>query len=465
MKKRIICLLLVFVFVASLTSCFRDERKYDYDDMSKYVEIINYKGFEVEIKEDYIQQQIDTYIQSYSTPYKAKKGDVINVNLEFTEVIWLDADKKIDKKGDVISDLGIKNKVINKLGEGSYNKALEEEIIKMGVQITKKTEKIITLPNDAMFGKYAGKEVYFSCEFVSKPCLRGDVVVVDYTGYHLDSNGEIKKNDKGEEETFDTGKDAAFYIGSNLAIKDFENGLIGAEVGVAKDIKATFPEDYGSEDLKGKTVLFKVTVKSIKEAPIYNDEFVKKMGYNSTEEFESYLKNEYAYNYLNNELLEKSTFKEYPKSEYENMERQFEQLNTQYLSLYGISYEDFVLMYYGYTKDEFIKSSMDVELVYYAIAQKENYDPSPADLEAAKEALIQDQINTILSQNTGMTAEQARPQAVEYVEQELGTTIIYDEAIFTKVEKVLRASYTIKMVKAENTSVTTERAEAAKNNK
>ena len=159
-----------------------------------------------------------------------------------------------------------------------YNKKLEELIIQWGIMITKSDEKIVELPNEEMFGEYAGKKVYFSCEFADKACLNGDVVTVDYVGYYLDDKGEIKLNDKGEKDSFDEGKDATFYLGSKLAIEDFEKGIVGMRIGETykKMIEATFPSDYGVEDLKGKKVKFEVTLKNIMETPIYNDAFVEK---------------------------------------------------------------------------------------------------------------------------------------------------------------------------------------------
>ena len=86
MKKKIICLALVLVFVLSFTSCFKDDVRYDYKDMSKYVTLPDYKNHTLEVEQDHIQQTIDSYIQQYATDtYKAKAGDTIYVDLKFTE--------------------------------------------------------------------------------------------------------------------------------------------------------------------------------------------------------------------------------------------------------------------------------------------------------------------------------------------------------------------------------------------
>ncbi len=94
----------------------------------------------------------------------------------------------------------------------------------------------------------------------------GDTANIDYEGF---SDGV----------PFDGGKGASYdlKIGSNTFIPGFEEKIIGHSVGESFDIDVTFPEDYGSEDLAGKAVVFKVTLNEIKarELPALDDEFAK----------------------------------------------------------------------------------------------------------------------------------------------------------------------------------------------
>jgi len=460
MKKKIICLFLVLVFVVSLTSCFKDDRNYDYKDMSKYVTIPQYQGHKIDVSKDVILNAVDSYIMQYATDlYKAVAGDDIYVTLKFTEVVYLDDSNKIDQKGNVIESLGKTDYFIDELGDGNYNKTLEDMIIKWGVQITKTVEKIITLPNDEMFGEHQGKEVYFSVQFKDKACLKGDVVKVKYTGYYLDDKGEIKLNDKGEKDSFDNSDGATFYIGSHLAIDDFENGIIGMRVGDAnkKQIKATFPDDYSSEDLKGKTVIFEVTLLEIRIVPEYNNEFAKKLGHDTTEKLEAAILDNYAYSEMSSWLFDNTKFIEFPKKEYRDLRRSFEELDAIYMSSYGITFENYVTMNYGMTKDEYIKDSMKPDLLYYGIAQIRNIVPSEADVAAAKEALVSQYVDSYLTKYEGITKEQAREMAIDYVEQDLGTAIIYNEAIYTLVEAHIKASYTVNLTDATFESVTVKK--------
>jgi len=457
MKKKIISLLLVLVFVVSLTSCFKDERNYDYKDLTEYVTLAKgYKGHIVDVEQDYINQQIASYIKTYATSlYKAVKGDDIYVNLKFTEVTFLDSDEKVDQKGNVIESLGKTNLFIDELGDGNYNKTLEDLIISWGVEITKSVEKIVTLPNEEMFGEYAGKKVYFSCEFANMAVSNGDIVKVKYTGYRLDDKGEIKLNDKGEKDTFDSSDGTTFYIGSNLAIEDFENGMIGMLLGDTnkKQVKATFPDDYASEEFKGKTVIFEITILDKRIVPTYDDKFVEKFDHKTTKEFEDDLVSEFAYNSMSEFLIENSTYIKYPKREYRALKQQFEDLDDLYKTTQYGSFENFVLIQYGMTKDEYIKTSMKPNLIFYTMAQVENLSPKSADLAAAKESLIQDYTSQYMQSYTGITQSQARSMATEYVEQSLGTAAIYEEAIFDIVDKFIRTQYTVNLVEAKDETV------------
>ncbi len=68
-----------------------------------------------------------------------------------------------------------------------------------------------------------------------------------------------------------------------MFIPGFEDQLVGAKAGDAKVVNVTFPEDYGSEKLRGKSAAFDVTVKEVlaPEALEIDDAFAAKMGIES----------------------------------------------------------------------------------------------------------------------------------------------------------------------------------------
>ena len=73
------------------------------------------------------------------------------------------------------------------------------------------------------------------------------------------------------------GENYDLVIGSGSFIPGFEDQIIGKSIGEEFDVDVTFPEDYHSEDLKGKKATFKTKVNSImvKELPELDDEFAK----------------------------------------------------------------------------------------------------------------------------------------------------------------------------------------------
>ena len=82
----------------------------------------------------------------------------------------------------------------------------------------------------------------------------GDIAIIDFEGF---KDGEAFDGGKGENYSLE--------IGSNTFIPGFEEKIIGMKVSEEKDLDLTFPEDYGSKDLAGAKVIFKVKVNEIKE--------------------------------------------------------------------------------------------------------------------------------------------------------------------------------------------------------
>lgn len=99
-----------------------------------------------------------------------------------------------------------------------------------------------------------------------RPVQDGDMTVLDFEGF---VDGAAFEGGKGEE--------YPLTIGSGAFIPGFEEQLVGAELGVEKEVQVTFPENYQAEHLRGKEAVFKCTVREIraKELPELNDEFAE----------------------------------------------------------------------------------------------------------------------------------------------------------------------------------------------
>lgn len=91
-----------------------------------------------------------------------------------------------------------------------------------------------------------------------------DKVTIDFEGF---IDGEAFQGGKGT--------DYDLVIGSKSFIDNFEDQLIGKNIGDEVEVNVTFPETYHSKELAGKPAMFKVNIKGIKvsEIPEINDEF------------------------------------------------------------------------------------------------------------------------------------------------------------------------------------------------
>ncbi|MBQ2675777.1 MAG: trigger factor [Clostridia bacterium] len=93
-----------------------------------------------------------------------------------------------------------------------------------------------------------------------------DIVVFDFDGY---VDGVAFEGGKAES--------YSLKLGSGQFIPGFEEQIVGKNTNDEFDVNVTFPEDYHSEELKGKPAVFKCKLHEIKvrELPEVDDEFVK----------------------------------------------------------------------------------------------------------------------------------------------------------------------------------------------
>ena len=112
-------------------------------------------------------------------------------------------------------------------------------------------------------------KIFGSLEKSSKEELgKGDFAKFDFEGF-VDGK------------TFEGGKAENYIleIGSGQFIPGFEDGMIGLKVGEERDVKVTFPAEYGAASLAGKDAVFKVKLHEIQEQKKaeLNEETLKKI--------------------------------------------------------------------------------------------------------------------------------------------------------------------------------------------
>lgn len=111
----------------------------------------------------------------------------------------------------------------------------------------------------------------------------GDIVVIDFVG-------------KIDGEPFAGGAAEGYELelGSGSFIPGFEDQLTGVDADTDVEVKVSFPEEYGAEELAGKEAVFDVKVQEIREttpSPI-DDELAKKAGAENLEKLREMIKEE-----------------------------------------------------------------------------------------------------------------------------------------------------------------------------
>lgn len=277
----------------------------------------------------------------------------------------------------------------------------------------------------------------------------------------LSKNAELQPKESGELENGDTaiidfegfvdevafeggkGENYSLKIGSNQFIPGFEEQLIGMKTSEERAINVTFPENYHSEDLKGKAAVFKVKLHEIKveTKEELTDDFViglKREGINTVGELRADIQ---ATLEKNKETSEKNRIvgsavkfavdnaqvdipMEMIDTEKKNMRQSIEQQAKQY----GIELEMYV-QFSGLTLEQFeadlarqAQERVLTSLVVDAISQKEAFEVTEEE-KAAKYSEIAQMYN--------MDVKAVKEQLTEDViinEVRFGKTIDYLEA-------------------------------------
>ena len=132
-----------------------------------------------------------------------------------------------------------------------------------GIEVKKTAVRITAKQIDEEINKIRDRNARFVQESDSA-IVDGDTVTLDFEGF---VDGVAFDGGKGE--------NYELKIGSGSFIPGFEAQIVGHKIGEDFDVNVTFPEDYSAKDLAGKAATFKCCVKSLKQLPELDDEFVK----------------------------------------------------------------------------------------------------------------------------------------------------------------------------------------------
>lgn len=183
-------------------------------------------------------------------------------------------------------------------------------------------------------------------------------------------------------------------IGSGQTIPGFEDGFIGMKVGETKEIKTTFPEDYGQEELKGKDVVFTVVLHAISRTtyPELTDQILTDIAseYKTVDECRAGVRanleesaqttfDQSVQAAIMTKLLSDSTFSQDPPqflidAGVENLKQSLQS----YADQYGVEFADFLSQYYNMTEEQFNEQAKETatasakqSILLEAIADKE----------------------------------------------------------------------------------------------
>ena len=297
-------------------------------------------------------------------------------------------------------------------------------------------EAVPTEVSDEMIDNEIDKQRHLNARRINiddRAAEEGDKVNIDFVG-------------KVDGVAFDggTAEDQELELGSGSFIPGFEEGIVGHEVGEAFDIEVSFPEDYHSEELKGKDAVFSITLNSIavEELPEVDDEFIKDISeFDTVDEYKEDLKKQKVEEVEANaknirmdrvleaaaanakvdvpEVMVKNAIDEQIRNMDNNMRSQGIQLE-QYLQMLGQSLDDFKESMRPDAEREVLKS-----LVLEAIVAAEKFEISDDELEAyaremseryfkGDEDKLEEMVKTMMESNKEvMTSDLERKKAVE----------------------------------------------------
>ncbi len=106
-------------------------------------------------------------------------------------------------------------------------------------------------------------------EAVERPAETGDILVADVVGRVGD-----------EEIPGSRGEDRQIELGAEGLLPGFTDQLVGVSAGETREVRVTFPEDYGNPDMAGKEGVFEVAVKEVRHRlpAALDDELAKAVG-------------------------------------------------------------------------------------------------------------------------------------------------------------------------------------------
>lgn len=209
-----------------------------------------------------------------------------------------------------------------------------------------------------------------------------DITVIDFEGF---VDGVAFEGGKGENHEL--------TLGAGQFIPGFEEQVVGKEIGSEFDVAVKFPDEYQSEELKGKDAIFKCKLHEIKvkELPELDDDFAQDISeFDTLEEYKKSLKETIrakrkadAKNTMTDAAIKavvENATAEIPKAMVERQKEQIikdfdgrlqqQGMNIEsYTQMMGMTLDDFKAQY-----DDLATNQVKTQLVIEAITNNEKFE-------------------------------------------------------------------------------------------
>ena len=257
-----------------------------------------------------------------------------------------------------------------------------------GIEVAKQVVEVTDAEVDAEVDKLRDQNAR-SITIEDQPVQDKDIIKLDYEG---SVDGVPFEGGKAE--------DAELVIGSHTFIDNFEEQLIGMNIGDEKEINVTFPEEYHAENLKGKAAGFKCKINAItrKELPEADDEFAQEVSeFDTLAEFKEDMKKKLLESkqketdrIIEDEAIEKliqSSEMDVPDGMVDNEARHLAEDFAQRIQGQGMPFEQY-LKYTGMDAKMFINQMkpqalkrIQSRLVLEAVVKAENIEITPEEVD------------------------------------------------------------------------------------
>lgn len=219
---------------------------------------------------------------------------------------------------------------------------------------------------EEMVGDEIDSLLYDYIEYVDvdRPSQEGDYITAKMT---ISAGGEVLYDFTGEGED---GYELA--LGYEEFGPEFDEKLTGTTKNDTLSFSVSYDADFEIEDLAGQDVKFDVTVVKVTEEviPALTDDFVKNtLGYESEDALRQSIKENLTKDYedtatgemenaLLAQIIENSTFEQYPEELLANCRASVEQNYASYMEMFGIGTLDEVYSMFGITEEDIEQEAM-----------------------------------------------------------------------------------------------------------